>query len=300
MELRDFSYFLGVIEAGSISKAASQLHVAQPTISQALMRIEREIGRDLIHRSNNKRAGLRLTDAGKAVAARAQKALQEIEAIPQDLSALDGMLSGEVHLAGIQSLNLTFLPRVLALFAQRFPHIDIGLNTHPSGSIPERVRNGNEDIGIVAMAPQTQELHGLSIHELYQEEFVAIVRNDHPLAAKQAIPLRSLEHEELLLVNRSSYTGAAIISACTDAGFSPKTRLELESGEALRECVRAGLGMCILPAGYLTEQERELKAIRLIEPSPTRQVLAVSNSDSTLSQAAKSFLTVLQECAKLS
>ena len=299
MELRDLSYFLSVIEAGSISKAASQMHVAQPTISQALARIERELGRPLIQRSNNKRAPLRLTDAGHVVAERAKEALQAINLIQQDLGALDGLLSGEVRLAGIQSLNLTYLPRVLAAFALQYPQIEVELKTHPSDSIPERVRSGHEDLGILAMAPSTQALHGLDIHELYQEDFVAIVRVDDPLAQHDEIPLQQVQDRDLLLVNPSSYTGAAILAACAEAGFQPKPKLELESGEALRECVRSGLGMCILPAGYLAAHERDLKAIRLVDPTPTRQVLAVSNRGSELSMAAKSFLTMLQKCAKL-
>ena len=186
MELRDLEYFLACVETGNLSRAAAKLHVAQPTLSHAIARLEKDLGKQILHRPSNKHAPLQVTEAGTILCERARRAISEIDGIEDDLNELDGLLRGQIQLAGIQSLNSTLLPRVLAAFAQAFPQVEIQLHTHASDAIPERVRSGQEDIGIIATTPD-KPLYGLNLHHLYQEDFVAIVRRDDGLAKNQEI-----------------------------------------------------------------------------------------------------------------
>ncbi len=127
--------------------------------------------------------------------------------------------------------------------------------------------HGHADLGIAAGVPATA-LAGLQARTLLREEFVAIVRRDHALAARASVPLAALAAEPMVLVPPATYTGSVIHAACRKAGFAPRAVLALESGEALRETVRAGLGLTILPAGYLGAHERDLRAVRLTAPTP--------------------------------
>jgi DNA-binding transcriptional LysR family regulator len=97
-----------------------------------------------------------------------------------------------------------------------------------------------------------------------------------------------------VLVPSDTSTGAIIHRACRQAGFTPRPVLALESGEALRETVRAGLGCTILSEGYLPPADPELRAIRLVDPIPRREVLVATRHEEPLSRAAAAFLAVLR------
>ncbi|NRA37952.1 MAG: LysR family transcriptional regulator [Planctomycetes bacterium] len=298
MELRDLEYFLCCIEHGSLTQAAAELHVTQPTLSHAISRLEDAAGEALLYRPANKRNPLTVTPAGELLQQRSQRIQDELQGFNQDLDAMRGLLRGHLRLCGIQSLNLTLLPGVLAQFSQQHQQIEVHLSTRPSDEIPQLVRSGHDEIGIFAGAP-SHALDKLRQEELYREDFVAIVRQDDPLASQQTIGIKELIGRDLLLMNANSYTGTTIYQACQKAGFTPHPRLSLESGEALRETVRAGLGLSILPRGYLTDNDADLRAINLVKPTPWRQVLAISLVDRELSRAANAFLTTLRKWVTL-
>lgn len=297
MDLRDLHYFRICAETGHLSRAAEQLHLSQPAVTQSINRLERDLGHQLLYRPANRRKALQVTEAGRLVLQRAANAMAELDTLREELSELAGMLRGTIHLAGIQSLNLTLMPQVLAAFAADHPQIEVQLHTHPSSHIADELRDGRADIGIIA-AGDEQDFLGLEVVDLYQEDFVVIVRHDDELAGLQQIELKRIAERDLLLVSPDSYSGAVILNACAEAGFEPPVRLVLESGEALRECVRAGLGLSILPRGYLTAQESELRAVSIVRPKLQRRVLALHSSQRQISRAAAHFLTTLQEQAR--
>jgi DNA-binding transcriptional LysR family regulator len=292
MELRDLAYFLTLVDEGHLTRAAARLHVAQPTLSHALARLEGAVGEALLVRPRNRRLALRATPAGRLLAARARRALAEVDGLRDDLDALRGLLRGELRLVSIQSLNATCLPRPLARFAAAHPGVAITLRTLSAEDVPDALRHGHADLGIAAGVPAVA-LAGLQARTLLREEFVAIVRRDHALAARASVPLAALAGEPMVLVPPATYTGSVIHAACRKAGFAPRAVLALESGEALRETVRAGLGLTILPAGYLGAHERELRAVRLTAPTPVRDVVALTPADRTPPRAVTAFTAEL-------
>ena len=272
MDLRDLSYFLAVVEAGSVSGAARRVHVAQPTLSHALGRLERELGERLLERKA--RAPLRLTDAGEVVAGRARQALSCITALRDDLAALRGQVAGALRIAAIQSLSATLLPRALAELGRRYPGIKPSVRTLAAESIARSVASGRADVGLLAGAPRAL-LRGLAVQLLFEEPLVALVRRSDPLARAKRLRLSRLAGRELLLVPDGTFLSDIIHEACQQAGFVPQVRLTLASAEALRETVRAGLGLTILPRGYASPSDRELVAVPLTHPTPRREVLLV-------------------------
>jgi DNA-binding transcriptional LysR family regulator len=151
MELRDLNYFLACVEHRSVTAAARAIHVAQPTLSHALARLEREAGVRLLDR--RPRDDLRPTAAGRLLLARARDARAAVDGFAADLAALHGMARGELLVASIQSLNATLLPVPIARFVARYPGVALGVRTHPAEAIAQAVRHGREEIGFVAGAP---------------------------------------------------------------------------------------------------------------------------------------------------
>jgi DNA-binding transcriptional LysR family regulator len=291
MELRDLNYFLACVEHRSVTAAARAIHVAQPTLSHALGRLEREVGVRLLDR--RPRDDLRPTAAGRLLLARAQDALAAVTGFTADLAALQGLARGELMVASIQSLNATLLPAPIARFVARYPGVALGVRTHPAEAIAQAVRHGGEEIGFVAGAPP-ETLTGLSVRRLYQERFVAIIHKSDALARRRKIAMAALRDRALALVPAGTYTATVVHSACERAGFVPRVAVTLDSGEGLREIVRAGKLITILPERYLPKNDDRLSAVALTDPTPTRDVFALRNPARLGTRAADTFLSLVE------
>ena len=289
IDLRDLRYLAACCEEGSLTAAARRLQVGQPTLSHALSRLEKRVGEQLLERPANRRAGVRPTAAGKVLWARARAVAGELAGLREDLAALHGVVRGDLQVASIQSLNATLLPMPLARFAAAHPGVGLTLRTLASDEVPPAVRDGRVDLGFLAGAPR-EALSGLTTAVLAREAFVVLVRSDDPLASEEVVPLKRLADRPMVLVPPDTPTGQVIFRACRQAGFTPRTVLSLESGEALRETVRAGLGCTILPEGYLPAHDTGLKAIRLTDPTPRREVVVATRTGIAMSRAAAAFL----------
>jgi DNA-binding transcriptional LysR family regulator len=220
------------------------------------------------------KAPLRLTDAGELVAARARQALSAVTAMRDDLAALRGQVAGQLRIAAIQSLSATLLPRVLARLSREYPGIKPSVRTLAAESIARAVASGRADVGLVAGAPRSA-LRGLAVKQLFEEPLVALMRRGDALSRAKRLRLSQLSGRELLLVPDGTFLSDIVHEACERAGFVPQVRLTLASAEALRETVRAGLGITILPRGYVSSADRDLVAVPLTHPTPKREVLLV-------------------------
>jgi len=225
--------------------------------------------------------------------ARARDARAAIDGFAADLAALHGMARGELLVASIQSLNATLLPVPIARFVARYPGVALGVRTHPAEAIAQAVRHGREEIGFVAGAPP-ESLTGLSVRRLHQERFVAIIHRSDALARRRKIPMAALRDRALALVPAGGYTATVVHSACERAGFVPRVAVTLDSGEGLREIVRAGKLITILPERYLPKHDDHLSAVSLTDPTPTRDVLALRNPARLGTRAADTFLALVE------
>ena len=128
-----------------MTAAARVLHAAQPTLSHALGRLERETGTRLFERRPGDR--MRPTPAGRLLAARARAALAAVDGFADDVAALGGLTRGELRIAAIQSLNATLLPGPLATFSARYPGIDVRVRTTPAEAVADAIRQGRDEVG---------------------------------------------------------------------------------------------------------------------------------------------------------
>jgi DNA-binding transcriptional LysR family regulator len=294
MELRDLRYFLACVDTGSFTRAARLTHAAQPTLSHALARLEAELGVRLLDR--RPRAPVEPTEAGVLAARRAREALAALAALGDDLRDREGRLGGTLKVAAIRSLSATLLPPLLARFARQHPAVQLAVRTHSAEAIPRLVAAGRVDLGLLAGAPLAS-LRGLSATTLFEEPLVALVRRGDPLARRGSVRLRALSERELVIVPDGTFLSAIIHDACREAGFQPRVVLTLASAEALRETVRAGLGLTILPRGYATPAVPGLAAVALTHPTPKRDVLLVEpGSDARVPpRAAGALVRMLRE-----
>jgi DNA-binding transcriptional LysR family regulator len=291
MELRDLRYFLACVDEGNVTRAGKRVHAAQPTLSHAIRRLEQETGTRLLERRPRHR--VRPTPAGELLAARARRSLEAIRGFSDDLAALRGLVAGTMRVASIQSLAVTLLPSALALYARKYPGVEIIAHVGKADEILDAVRDGRVDVGLVA-GPTLPLPKLVTFERLYREPFVAVVRTTDPLARRTQVSMAELKDRALVLVPALSPTGAIIHAAFATAGVVPQVRLTIDSGETLRELVRAGVGLTILPARYLHGPQRGLRAVPLVRPTPSREVFAL-RSHGEPSTAAAAFLKLVRE-----
>lgn len=295
IELRDLAYFVAIVRHGRLGLAARALGVAQPTLSHAVQRLEQALGQALWDRRGSKRQARQLTPAGELVLTRAQRALAEVNAVAQDLDSLRGLASGHLHIGCIPSLMASLLPGVLARFHAAHPGIRLTVSTVRSDDAHRQLDQDGLDAVLVAGAA-THAVGPQSIACGHQH-FVVVLRRDHPLASQPLLPLASLQEHALLLVPACTYTGGLIERCCQEAGFTPQPAIVLDSPEGLRELVRQGCGLSILPEGYVPAHDPDLCCLHLATPRPRRPIVLLHHGQLADRPALYRFRRILAQAA---
>jgi LysR family transcriptional activator of glutamate synthase operon len=291
-ELRDIRYFSAVVEHGSLTRAARELNVSQPTLSHAIARLEEALGGALWQRLPNRRAGVLPTELGQRVLSRGGRALAELAALEEDAALLRGVEAGELRVGAVQSLAGTLLPRWVALFMAQYPKLVLELPLVSSETAPELIRTGKLDAAlIVGPSPAHPALRYLRCG---QQELVLVARADHALARKRRVALAALAKQPLVLFSRGTLFARAIEEACARAGFVPDARARLASISGLCALVRAQVGLTILPEGSVPAGDAELLEVRFERPAPKRSVQLVWRADVQPPPALSAFLTVVK------
>jgi DNA-binding transcriptional LysR family regulator len=297
LELRDLRYFLEIARQGHMTRAARALHVAQPTLSHALGRLELELEEPLFLRPAEGRPGLRLTDMGRLLLQHTERILAELSNLQNDLDARSGELRGQVTLASMQTLNSTLLPRPLARFASMHPRVRLELRTLAAEDIPRALEEGRVDVGLLAGAPDAV-VADLEVQALLQEELVLLTSSAGAWRRRRSVRLSELAEQTFVSTLPGTFTYGIVAAACRAAGFTPKSQLFLESGEAIVQVVAAGHGISILPQGYSKSASTEVRTLSLRDPTPMRTVLAAWSGRYPLSRAAREVLQAIQSSVR--
>jgi len=234
---------LAVFEAsarlGSFTRAAEELHLAQPTVSTQMKKLSETVGLPLFEQIGKK---IHLTAAGQALCEGARELIGTLGRLDQSLASLRGVHAGRLQLAaGTGSEHV--LPQLLAAFAGRHPAIDVSLEFHNRRRLIERLEVNAADLYVFANPPAQEEVVSQVIAP---NPLVACAREDHPLARERAIALARFAREPFLAREPGSGTRLVCDSLFERHGIAPNVRMELSSNEAIRRAVLAGLGVAIV------------------------------------------------------
>jgi DNA-binding transcriptional LysR family regulator len=292
-DLRDIRYFAAVVEHGSLTKAATQLSVSQPTLTHAIARLEEALGGALWLRLPNRRAGVLPTELGQRVLQRGGRALAELEALGQDAAHLRGLTAGELRVGAVQSLAGTLLPRWVARFLERHPAITLDLPLVTSETAAGLINAGKLDAALVVGSQPLDP--AVKRTRCGEQELMAVVPGSHALAKRRAIPIAALAQEPFVLVPAGTFYAAAIEEVCRRAGFAPNVRARIASISGLCALVRAGVAVTILPEGSIQRGDTELSQVRFERPAPRRPVQLIWRADVLPSPALRAFIEVGRE-----
>ncbi|GJJ23078.1 MULTISPECIES: LysR family transcriptional regulator [Mycolicibacterium] len=254
MNLRQYEYALAVAEEGSMTAAAERLRVTQPSLSQQIGALEKNLGVQLFTRTPN---GVTVTVAGRAFLAEASIATTASRRAIAAARAADGELSGELIIAVHMGLGARQLPQALGRLRNIHPKLQVTLHEEPDPADMERlVRKGTLDMVLVHRIPVGCTF---DVHRLGEEAYVAVLPKGHRLLAGGA----SLRLEDLASEGWIRFRGASLLDEylarlLADAGLSPHTVARASQISTAVRLVAQGLGVTVVPASAIPEGFEEL------------------------------------------
>ncbi|HTS97199.1 MAG TPA: LysR substrate-binding domain-containing protein [Streptosporangiaceae bacterium] len=243
MELHQLEYFVAVAEEASFTRAAARVHVAQPGVSAQVRRLEAELGQQLLDRTGR---SVRLTEVGQAVLPFARAALDAVEGARLTVDQLAGLVRGQVTVGMVSGCALPALAELLAGFHGRYPGVTITLTEDGSDRLTEQLRGGRLDLAVIGTADGPGP--GLEAAVILDDELVAAVSPDDPLAARSGLTLAELAGQPLVSLPRGTGVRAALDAGCAAAGVAPRVVLEASALPMVARLAGLGLGVGILPA----------------------------------------------------
>jgi LysR family transcriptional regulator, nitrogen assimilation regulatory protein len=264
MDLRQLRYFVGIVQAGSLSRAADQLHVAQSALSHHLASLESELDKQLVIRGSK---GIVLTEAGNVLYRHAEAILGQLESAKQAAKNAINLPSGRVSI-GIPTvlaplLSYELFKRVRAAY----PQILLYISDANSGFLRERLVNGRLDI---AMLYTDQRERGLAVEPLASEELFYVTADPDP----SPIPIADAAQRPLLMPGPSSVARRVAEEAFKKHGLTVSSIGEINTLTALHSAIASGIGNAILSwaAVYTGEQRQALNCRRVADVELIRPV----------------------------
>jgi DNA-binding transcriptional LysR family regulator len=285
VELRHLRYFVAVADELNFTRAAERLGVSQQVLSEQIRRLEDELGVVLFQRTSRR---VSLTDAGTALITGARRVLTDAERARRHCHEAAAGGAGQLALASIGAALNSIVPGLVRTLRRERPGIAIHLTQMDTPVALGALRDGRVDVAIVRSAP---EVHGIDVRDLLAEPMVAALSDDHPLADREAVDVSDLRDDDFVLWPRSVSESFhdQVIGVCQRAGFSPRVVMEGTDIETQLGLVSAGIGVLLMPAGFMALRRVGVVFARLAPPVPT-SMLQLAWLDREPSAAARAFI----------
>lgn len=283
MELKQLRYFLGVCEAGSLLKASTRLHIAQPALGQQIASLEDELGVKLFARSTR---GMALTPEGRTFAEHAKVVLTDADRAKASVRSAATDPQGQVVLGLPTTVALAATVPIVQACRERYPRIQLQVIEAYSGFLREWLQMGRLDLALLFGDESDPDL----LKRVLLEEPLALVAPPGASALPKTLRLRHLQNMELVLPGREHGLRRIIDEACAQQGIALNVVAEIDSLTSVKKAVAAGVGHTILSQSSVMEEvaSGQLQAITIDESSMRRRVVCATRitRPTTLASAA--------------
>jgi DNA-binding transcriptional LysR family regulator len=290
MDINQLEVLVTVAQEQSFSRAAKALHRTQPAVSQAIRRLELELGEPLFDRSSKDGT---LTAAGRVLHEFAQQMLNLRQGAHTAIKELKDLHRGKLLLSANEYTVMYLLP-VLPVFRARHPHIKVEVKRGLASRIPSEILGREFEIGFVSYKPSDSSIASVPV---MTDELALIVPPDHPLANKEVVSVKQLGAESFIAHNVSSPYREKVVSTFAKYKTPLNISMEMPTLEAIKRLVEQGMGVALVPR--LTAQieiaRKQLVALTVREMRLERGINLIYRKGATLSHAARAFLAVARE-----
>ena len=290
MDLFALETFLAVADERSFSRAAKRLHRTQPAVSQAVAKLEAELGEALFQRAARDGS---LTDAGVVLREYAMKLLNLRVEATQALGELRSLHRGRLLLAANEYTCLYLLP-VLDRFRRAHPRIMISVQRSLASRIADEVLAHSVEIGVLSFKPNDRSLKSIVV---FRDDLAFVVNPRHALARTRNVSIRDLGDENFIAHNVPSPQRAKVLEAFRRHKTTLSIGIELPSLEAVRRFVELGNGVALVPALTVERELRSGALVRVLvkELQMERKLRLVHRRQANLSHAAVEFLAAVEQ-----
>jgi LysR family hydrogen peroxide-inducible transcriptional activator len=287
MQIHQLRYFCAVARTGSFTRAAQHEHVAQPSLSQQIRKLEDELGARLFDRLGRT---VRLTQLGSAFLPRAQGILRQVDESKLEIQELAGGDRGRLVIGAIPTVAPYFLPERLASFARRFPRVEISVVEEMTAELLSLVQRGAVDVALLALpAPAAHCL----CRELFRERLFVVVPGNHRLSRAAEMQLTEIESEPFLLLKEGHCFRENTLAACGRARMRPNVAFESGQFATIMAMVAAGVGVSIVPE-MAVEQRPGCQFIPLSDEGAYRRIGVAQPKRHFHSRVQRAFIDHLQ------
>ena len=285
VNLRQLEYFVAIAEHGSLTAAAEELLVSQPSLSQQIRSLERELGGALLERLPR---GVRLTAAGQELLPEARSALMHAERARRSVRRALELEAGQLEVAVTTSAALGILPNVLRDWQRRHPEIEVSLLEFPHRrALDEAVRDGAGDIAVGSLPDRWAG----EVQRLGWEEFVVVLPDGDLLLDGAAVELAELADRRWVHFARGHGLAEVVDMCCAAAGFSPRVAVRTSQVSAAPVFAAAGIGPALVPEHVIPSAIQHLA--RPASARPIRVVCAYTRGRWT--PLTRAFLDTLRD-----
>lgn len=289
MEFRQLQYALQIAAEKNFSRAAEKLHIAQPSLSQQLSKLEKEIGVMLFQRSTN---SVELTHAGSVFIEKAQKILDMTSQLKKEMDDISQMRRGKLVVGSLPITGSHILPLVLPVFQAQYPEIEIVLVEEPTAVLEKLTSNGQTDIALLTIPFQEPSL---AYQTLIEEEIKLAVPSQHSFADyRQPIAIEQLKDQPFIVLKKGQGFRQIAFELCERAGFQPRIVFESSNIETVQSLVATGMGVAFIPNMIAREHGAAFAPVYLpLEGHPSRTLVIAYRKGRYLSKAAEAFMDTL-------
>ncbi|MBI2203547.1 MAG: LysR family transcriptional regulator [Candidatus Rokubacteria bacterium] len=294
MELRHLRYFVAVAQELHFGRAALRLRMAQPPLSQQILKLEAEVGVALFDRSKRR---VELTKAGSVFFDEAKAILLHVERAAEAAQRSQRGQVDRLVVSFAPWVDLTILPRIIRTFGERHPDVDVQLREL---NVPNQIlafRAGQIQVGF--LYPPVHD-RNLAVETILAEPLVVAFPEGHRLESFTRVPPDTLADEPQILLSREQAPAYhdLVVAFCRDVGFTLRVRHEAEHPQQVLSLVAAGMGIALVPSSAVTVERRELRHRPLDHAGPQFE-LAVAWRRSDASPVLHTFLDFVRNRARV-
>jgi LysR family hydrogen peroxide-inducible transcriptional activator len=267
MEIHQLRYFVAVAELLSFTKAAARCEVSQPSLSQQIQKLERDLGVQLLDRLGKR---IKLTDAGEAFYERATAVLDALDDAKTCVQTSLDWQKGAITVGAIHTIAPYLLPEVVSRLTRRFPHAQVTVEEQLTEELLANCLAGELDVGILALPIAEQRLQA---EGLFTEKLVAAVPSSSPLAKSKRVTLDDVTRQPFVLLDDMHCLGRQTLQLCADRNCTPAVSCRTAQLLTVQELVALGQGVSLVPE-MATEHDRDQRVVyrRLDERPVEREI----------------------------
>src|SRR5580700_2463976 len=290
MELHQLRYFVAVAQLENFTRAAQECFVAQPSLSQQIIKLERECGGPLFDRSGRK---VRLTDRGLVLF---DRPIQYLAAVDGTMRAmLEEADAGQITVRAIPTIAPYLLPPLLKRFLRDHPKTDVTVSENLTEYTIQACLEGDVDVGVLALPVSEDQLE---IEPLLTEELLLAMAAGHPLATRRRVSMQDVSLERFVLLSETHCLGRQVVSFCKDQSCQPAISCRSAQLLTVQELVAAGNGVSLIPQMAVSaDRSQQTKYRSLTGEKPTRTIAMIWRKNRYHSPAVERFIGALRDFA---